>query len=136
MIVSFSVSNFRSFAGEQTISLVASREFTDHPEHTVAIPDSAERVLRVAVLYGANGAGKSNLLKALEYLKAVALGEGFAALSPFRFGNLEDQPSIFDLQFIACGKVYRYGVSIDTTVFTRNGYLAWPVTRRRRSTKG
>ena len=113
MIVSFSVSNFRSFAGEQTISLVASRDFTDHPEHTVAVPDSQERVLRVAVLYGANGAGKSNLFKALRYLNSVSVDQGRVARSPFRFANSEDQPSIFDIQFIAGGKVYRYGLSID-----------------------
>lgn len=113
MIVSFSVSNFRSFAGEQTISLVASREFADHPEHVVAIPDSPERVLRIAVLYGANGAGKSNLFKALQFLNAAATGQGRVAQSAFRFANSADQPSIFDLQFIAGGKVYRYGVSID-----------------------
>jgi AAA15 family ATPase/GTPase len=74
MIVSFSVANFRSFASEETFSLVASNRLaTSHPEHALPIPDSREKVLRTAVLYGANGAGKSNLFKALRYLKAVAL---------------------------------------------------------------
>jgi hypothetical protein len=85
MIVSFSVSNFRSFSSEETLSLVASNRLVAHPEHAVPIPDSTEKVLRAAVLYGANGAGKSNLFKALQYLKKVALGTGEKSLQPLIF---------------------------------------------------
>jgi AAA15 family ATPase/GTPase len=113
MIVSFSVSNFRSFLSEETLSLVASKRLSgSHEEHAVAIPDSDERVLRAAVLYGANGAGKSNLFKALEYVESVALesrekntGTGRQA---FRFNGAADEPSTFDLQFIAEGKLFRF----------------------------
>jgi AAA15 family ATPase/GTPase len=74
MIVSFSVANFRSFSSEETLSMVASKRLAgSHDDHAVPIPDSEERVLRAAVLYGANGAGKSNLFKALRYLRTVAL---------------------------------------------------------------
>jgi hypothetical protein len=106
MIVSFSVSNFRSFSEEETISLVASNRLSGmHDDHAVPIPDSKEKVLRTAVLYGANGAGKSNLFKALRYLKSVALiarpkNSGMGR-EPFRFGGQPDAPSSFDLQFIA-----------------------------------
>jgi uncharacterized protein len=74
MIVSFSVSNFRSFSEEQTLSLVAhKRHAASHEDHALAIPGSDERVLRAAVIYGANGAGKSNLVKALSYLEEIAI---------------------------------------------------------------
>src|ERR1022692_3880524 len=115
MIVSFSVSNFRSFSSEETFSLVASNRLSGrHEEHAVPIPASSERVLRTAVLYGANGAGKSNLFKALRYMKSVALeprpknsGTGRDA---FRFAGEPSKPSEFDLQFIAKEKLYRFGV--------------------------
>jgi uncharacterized protein len=118
MIVSFSVSNFRSFYSEETFSLVASNRLSgSHDAHTVPIPDSKERVLRTAVLYGANGAGKSNLFKALRYLRSVALrprkrnsGTGREA---FRFGGESNTPSCFDLQFIASDKLYRFGFKAD-----------------------
>src|ERR1700685_4154495 len=114
MIVSFSVSNFRSFSSEETFSLVASNRLSGrHEDHAVPIPDSSERVLRTAVLYGANGAGKSNLFKALRYVKSVAAeprpknsGTGREA---FRFREEADGISEFDLQFIAKGSLYRYG---------------------------
>lgn len=117
MIVSFSVSNFRSFCSEETLSLVASGRLSAHPEHTAPIPDSHERVLRAAVLYGANGAGKSNFFKALEYVRKVALrprkkktGTGRVA---FRFSAELEQPSSFELQFIANDKLYRFGLKVD-----------------------
>jgi energy-coupling factor transporter ATP-binding protein EcfA2 len=118
MIVSFSVSNFRSFSSEETISLVASNRLSgSHDDHAVPIPDSKEKVLRTAVLFGANGAGKSNLFKALRYLESVALrprkkNSGTGRKS-FRFAGPQDGPSIFDLQFIAADKLYRFGFKVD-----------------------
>jgi uncharacterized protein len=118
MIVSLSVSNFRSFASEETLSLVASKRLSaSHERHATPIPDSDERVLRTGVLYGANGAGKSNLFKALRYLRSVALEPGKnrngTDREAFRFGGEEDQPSGFDLQFIAGGRLYRFGFKAD-----------------------
>jgi len=119
MIVSFSVSNFRSFsAEEETLSLVASNRLSgSHDDHAVPIPDSKEKVLRTAVLYGANGAGKSNLFKAFRYLKSVALeprkkGSG-TGRQPFRFAGPQGLPSSFDLQFITRDKLYRFGFKVD-----------------------
>ncbi len=118
MLVSFSVSNFLSFSSEETFSLVASdRSAGTHEEHTVPIPDSDRKVLRVAVLYGANGAGKSNLFKALRFLKSIATEarakSNGTGRKPFRFGDWPKKPTEFDLQFIAGGKLYRFGLKID-----------------------
>jgi AAA15 family ATPase/GTPase len=114
MIISFSVSNFRSFCSEETFSLVASNRLSgNHDEHAVPIPDSKEKVLRAGVIYGANGAGKSNLFRALQYLKSVALRplekDSGTGREIFRFREGMQEPSSFDLQFIAAGKLYRFG---------------------------
>lgn len=118
MIVSFSVANFRSFLTEETFNLVATRRLAQsHQEHEVAIPGSSEKVLRTAVLYGANGAGKSNLFRALLYVKRMALesrakGSG-TGREAFRLGTCGEDPSSFDLQFIADSKLYRFGFRAD-----------------------
>lgn len=114
MIASFSVSNFRSFKDEETLSLVAvNRLAGTHEDHAVPIPDTQEKILRTAVIYGANGAGKSNIFKAFQYLRTVALrprekntGTGREA---FRFNGSPEEPSIFDLQFLTGNKLYRFG---------------------------
>ena len=117
MLVSFSVDNFRSFAGEETFSLVASNKITGMDDHSVPIPGTKERVLRTAVLYGANGAGKSNLFKALTYLRTMALRtrkkNSGTGREPFRFADETDKPSVFDVQFIAEEKLYRFGFKVD-----------------------
>lgn len=116
MLVSFSVANFRSFLKEQTFSLVASSRLSGaHETHTIPIPDSEHHVLRVGVLYGANGAGKSNLFKALNYLTHCVLRARKASGTgrvPFRFISATNTPSSFDIQFIAEGKLYRYAIKV------------------------
>jgi uncharacterized protein len=118
MLVCFAVANFRSFAVKQTFSLIASRRLgTAHEDHALPIPDSDDRVLRASVIYGANGAGKSNLLAALRYVRRIALeprkGSHTTARSPFRLADLRDQPTTFDLDFITADKLYRYSLSLD-----------------------
>ena len=118
MIVSFSVSNFRSFSKEETFSMVASKRLAGkHEDHALSIPGSRERVLKTAVIYGANGAGKSNLFKAIRYLRTVALnlrenriGTG---REPFLFDEFDKLPSSFDIQFITNESLYRFGVVLD-----------------------
>ncbi len=119
MIVSFSVENFRSFHGEATLSLVASNRLAgEHGNHAVAVPGSSAKVLRAAVIYGANGAGKSNLLKSLDYLRTLAVSfhrrnRETTGREAFRFGGAPYDPSSFDLQFVANGKVYRYVIRVN-----------------------
>ena len=67
MLVSFSVSNFRSFGEEVTLNMVATNRLDNYPGHCVEIPGTSERLLRTAALYGANAAGKSNLVKAMKF---------------------------------------------------------------------
>jgi hypothetical protein len=119
MLVSLSVANFRSFAAEETFSLVASKRLSGtHDDHLIPIPDSEESVLRCAVLYGANGAGKSNLWKALRYvemfvLRARGKKSGGTSREPFRFAEENKDPSTFDIQFIAAETLYHFGFSVD-----------------------
>lgn len=118
MLVSFSVANFRSIAAEETFSMVASQRFPgEHENHAMPIPGSKEKVLRAAVIYGANGAGKSNLFKALTYLRRLAVvtrkKNAGTRREPFRLGHLEAEPSSFELRFIVGGKLYNFGVKVD-----------------------
>lgn len=117
MLVSFSVENFRSFSKEQTFSLVASGRLSGaHENHTVPIPNSDQRVLRIGVMYGANGAGKSNLFRALQYMERLVLSsrKGKGTLRErFKFSEMQNKPSAFDLVFVCKGNLYRYGFKVD-----------------------
>jgi len=117
MLVSFSVSNYRSFSEEETFSLVASKRLSgSHESHTMPIPNSDEHVLKAAVLYGANGAGKSNLFRALQYFCSIATEtlpkNKSTGRDPFAFNSREGEPSVFDMLFIADNKLYRLGFKV------------------------
>lgn len=114
MLLSLSVSNFRSFREEQTISLLASNRQTNLVEHLCPIPDDENKVLPLAVIYGANGAGKSNLVKALAFIQRLALFGSKPGQSlpwqPFLLGKEpSQQPSSFNLQFVAGGHAFAFG---------------------------
>jgi AAA15 family ATPase/GTPase len=74
MLVEFRVKNFRSLRDEQVLSLVASKDRTF--EDTLILKTgvkAAPGLLRSAVVYGPNAGGKSNLIKALQYMRGVVL---------------------------------------------------------------
>ena len=92
MLVEFRVSNFRSMRDEQIFSLVASKDKSLADTHTIATGVSAvPSLLRSAAIYGANASGKSNLVKALQYMRGVVIesatliqpGQTYA-VQPFR----------------------------------------------------
>lgn len=116
MLINFSVENFRSFGDEQTLSLIASSAQTGHAEHCVPIPGSDESALRTSVIYGANAAGKSNLVKAIDFARALVVdGAGPTkriALNQFRFTDEPAKPSSFEFRFMANGRVFVYGFDI------------------------
>jgi hypothetical protein len=115
MLISFSVSNFRSIGAEQTLNLVASNKITDHPNHLVPIDGTSKSVLRAAVIYGANAAGKSNLVRAMAAAQAmVKLGDRRAPnIEPFRFSpGLASEPTSFEFRFLVNNHVFAYGFDI------------------------
>lgn len=123
MILSFTVSNYRSFRQEQTLSMVASHRQPDHKQHLVPVERLGQSLLPVAVLYGANGSGKSNLTKALRLVQRLVMDGTQPGKStgrePFLFGGGggPDEPSAFELRFLARDQVFSYGFKItDKTI--------------------
>src|SRR6266545_192905 len=98
MLINFSVENFRSFGAEQTLNLIASGKLQDHEDHCVPIGTSGKSALRAGVVYGANAAGKSNLVRAILFAQSLILGTSplkTLALNQFRFCK-KKKPSTFE----------------------------------------
>lgn len=68
MISEFKIENFLSIRSEQTLSFVASKDAFMEKEYSVKMKDG-KRILKVALLFGANGTGKSVIVKAFEYFQ-------------------------------------------------------------------
>lgn len=116
MLLQFSVENFRSFKTKAVLSLEAS---SDKELPNNIIDDSGCRALKVATIFGANAAGKSNIFKALS--AAILLvrlsnfkqfGEALTLVSPFAFDDLSArEPSSFEFVFVVNGEKHVYGFS-------------------------
>lgn len=116
MLVSFSVANFRSFGTEVTLNMVASNKLQDHCNHRIPIGQTGENVLRTAMIYGGNAAGKSNFVRSMftaqRLIKEV---ERPQHLAPFRFSSSspsQDDPTSFEFRFLVSGKVFVYGFDV------------------------
>lgn len=120
MLVSFSVANFRSFGEEVTLNMVASNKLADHQTHCVPINGTGKAVLRAAVIYGANAAGKSNLIKAMGVAQRLVLDgiDRTSAVEPFSFDDsISKQPSSFEFRFLLGDRIFAYGFDIARTRF-------------------
>jgi uncharacterized protein len=125
MLVQFSVGNFRSFKDTVTLDLVAthleSKDKSVDENNTFEAPGGL-RLLKSVVLYGANASGKSNLLKALEFMKTFvndSAKESQAGdpinVEPFLLDSkTEKEPSFFEIVFILDEVRYRYGFEVTT----------------------
>ncbi len=115
MLIDFSVENFRSFGDEQTLSMIASNKLREHAEHLIPIRDTGKSSLRAGVVYGANAAGKSNLVRAMEFARSMIAGNGSLkrlAVSQFRFDDAKG-PTSFGFRFLVNDRVFNYGFSAN-----------------------
>ncbi len=122
MLIKFEVENFLSFKNRQQLSMIAAKDDESenthvlHPEATIPL-----RLLKHVALFGANASGKSNLLKALFFMKnfvrespdaeRIHRETGFV---PFKLSShTANKPGFFEITFILDKKVYIYGFKLD-----------------------
>ncbi len=118
MLIQFTVENFSSFDAKTTFSMLADGSERLHPSHVV---DSGQgktaSILRAAALYGANGAGKSSLVKAVSFAKKMILrgtrGGQRTRVTPFKLGSDAQRPSRFEFVFVHEGTQYSYGFLLN-----------------------
>jgi AAA15 family ATPase/GTPase len=113
MLIRFNVTNFLSFKEETEFNMLAGspRSKKEHVYHQKGID-----FMRAAALYGANGAGKSNLVKALAFLQELVLVRGSKNTQYNKHFKLDEvcakEPSIFEIEFIEQDILFAYTVSI------------------------
>ena len=113
MLVNFTVKNFRSFKEERTFSMEAA-SIKEHKESV--INRNNYKLLPVAVFYGANSSGKSNLIISMLIMRSIVItsnsinpGQSLP-YDPFALDETsKTQPTFFEIQFIYKETLYRYG---------------------------
>lgn len=120
MLIEFSIGNYRSFKDKVTFSMVAANIVAKEKElddNNVFALDDDLKLLNRAVIYGANASGKSNLPKALSFMKWFMINSSKETQSTEKIGvepfelstETEAKPSFFEIVFLLDGTKYRYG---------------------------
>ena len=118
MLLEFTVGNFLSFKDKKTFSLEAGGIKTVLPDNVVQ--NGKYKVLRSAAIYGANSSGKSNFVKALDFMVNTVTNSSKLnsidklGAKPFLLNTeTENQPCYFEILFTEGDNRYRYGFELD-----------------------
>ena len=121
MLLEFRIRNYRSIRDEIVISFIASKDKKLADTHLASTGiKSLPHVVRSAVIYGPNASGKSTLLQALAFMRALVaesatlmqLGQTFN-IQPFRLDTAcAAKPTEFEITFIFNGVRHQYGFSL------------------------
>ena len=117
MLLRFVVKNLYSFKEETEFNLFPSSKAAHHLHHKVQCADV--EAMRLTAIYGANGAGKSNLVKALQDLKTfVSLGTiSQSVFQNYKFqfsASCLNEPVSMAIEFCAGGVNFYYSIEMDT----------------------
>jgi len=135
MLIQFKVGNFLSFRDMVTLSMVAS-PIKEHRDTNVFEADKI-KLLKSAVIYGANASGKSNLFRAMRFARKFIFisSKETQATEEIKVANFklstetENKPSFFEFVFLQEGIRYRYGFEINRAEVLREWLFYNPKTK-------
>lgn len=138
MLIQFSVRNFRTFKEKATLSLIASNYDKDREAENILEDDNFNlRLLKSAVIYGANASGKSKLMEALNFMRRFAISSSRESqkgdeieVHPFSLNvETENEPSEFEVIFTYNDVMYRYGFEANKQVIVSEWLYYRPKTK-------
>lgn len=124
MLLEFRVKNFRSFKDLAVFSMIGANAFKEHEPRNIKRIDAQTKALKTAAIYGNNASGKSNLVKAMVFMRRFVLNSFRDALTEendqgigldrflLHTENLS-MPAFFEISFLIEETLYRYGFEID-----------------------
>ncbi|TGP42839.1 ATP-binding protein [bacterium M00.F.Ca.ET.228.01.1.1] len=142
MLLRFSAQNHRSIKHAQEISWLAATQLRDELPHAVTgrlVREPSVGILPVLVLYGANAAGKSNMLDALvTFAMGVEDADGdWAGEKPIMYEPFELdeesrlQPTTFEADVEIEGVRHTYGYSFNDAGVVREWLYSYPKNARK-----
>lgn len=117
MLIRFNVKNFLSFASREDgsseeFSMIAGK-VRSKKEHVQ--DDGKIKLLKFAAVYGANASGKSNLVKAIDFMQSTVRGglpDGYTDMYCKAEEENRSRPSYFEMEIQINGKYYAYGFEV------------------------
>lgn len=136
MLIRFGVKNHLSIRDYQELSCVASAGYDDLP-HTLHVEDLKQKeqdFLPVIAIYGANAAGKSNILNAFHFFRTCIARSykdwGEMEKLPQRCFSLDstscNSESLYDSDVLIDGVRYQYGFALTEKFITKEWLYSYP----------
>ncbi len=126
MIIRFVLENIFSFGERKEFNTLPNNRLKTLESHKYDVGDF--HLLKLSALYGANGAGKSNLFKAMFLLQKLVLDQKIPfplKESQFKFNKGKDIPQLLAVEFIQEGTPFYYGIElIGERVATEELYIS------------
>lgn len=124
MLIRFVIENILSFGERKEFSTIPSKRLKTLQDHKYKV-DGFE-ILKLSSIYGANGAGKSNLIKSLfQFQKLITQEEIPFRLkdTQYKFGNKKEQ--ILAIEFIQDNTPLYYGIVLsEDIILTEELYIS------------
>ena len=130
MILEFKVANFLSIKEEQVLSFEATSDST--LEDIYVVKKGKYRVLKSAMIYGANASGKTNVLAALNFVgrllnyPATQKDEQTEHMPFILDESTRQQDGQFELTFFAGEVLYVYSLEINRNWISREKLVYYP----------
>lgn len=122
MILDFTISNFRSISEPQTISFEATNDM--HLEDYYVVKKGNYRILKMAVILGANASGKSNVIRAFSMFPKLVIKPCKDKTSKIVYDkfaldkDFAEKDSVMVVNFICGEQKYRYEVHFNNAMVT------------------
>ncbi len=135
MLIQYHVENFLSINQEAGLNLIASDKIKDHLDHIYKKENGKKiSLLRAAALYGANAAGKSNLITSIFHAKNFIIegNDFFSSVSSNWFKldpESKSKPTTFEFIIKIKNEIYTYGFVIDRNRVLEEWLYSIPKTR-------
>ncbi len=128
MILEFICSNHKSIKEAVTFSMIAG---SDNSRSEYLYDFLNLKVLRSAVIYGANGSGKSNFISALVFMHdlvchSISYPPGYKVSQALHKLSSAETPSEYSMQFVKNGIRYAYGFSIVQNIINEEYLFFFP----------
>lgn len=134
MILEIRLSNFYSIKDEVILDMRAanlkSKNVKELSDNVFSFGD--KEILKTITLFGANASGKSNIVKAIRFCCAMILNSSNHnenskfIYHKFKFGNCENKPSSFFVNFVVNDIEYEYSFSLMQDVIITESLHYYP----------
>lgn len=132
MLLEFKIKNYLSFRDETVFSFEATSDKTLEDYYVKEI--NGRRIMKLAMVYGANASGKSNLVAAVEFLRDTIFSikesrDETTGFIPFQFGEEKYKPGNFELTFFIDHIKHIYNLKIDNKIIHHEKLIYYPGTQ-------